>query len=1390
MPSSYKDLNSKSEKFNSDREARYKKPKISAPPQQFDTQSVMTRALLFLYIQGALGFDSERQSVNAAARGRRPTGINDTSPAAGLRRRLTVVDHLDEVARVREIDRMVRSAMAKSQSGNDAVVTPDNEVPARTSDVPAQGPHSIPASEEHNAITQTILRPGEREDVAIPLEKGFLRQVFHELQTGQSRDAVPIPASQGNPWFGAEAAPVTKGRRRKKGYSPVYSYSLFGPSSTRSNVGAGDAINKLLNYPLYEEMGGELKNKVTEVVNGLKVRNKVSYAQLLMDMQRVIYTLIGEHGKSSKKMFDLMLAQEEIAVQMFNYGGVDLVNQNDDILETPEEAVNPEYIEQRFNPNKNITGHGNVLNQREGYLFPPVATERGNDYEGVISAKDAAQQIHNNVPFKDIINTAKATINKNRLSRQKHPSEASVSHWQEVEKLYYKDAYKIDVVVDQKFLEKREYFLLYRTLLHFSLLEKSHDSTSNEYAELQADKQYAQDIAKINTLSYTYLLNLNYDKLKRVAEACEGVDKKLWPLHTSELARETVGDNVEDLYLFNALIFKLINANCFNKNTALLLRPVDALKEYTQINPIAILPEKQTTSESSDNVKSYQGFKNSTSFTKQSDYNHQFVHYINENSKDEAKNITSRMELSHPVDAPPVSAYTYGFSVHHQTGWLARPNRDNADVLPGRIGVVRFSDESLYVTAFIEGELREKLYNASEASANPVLSTMSRMKQFNHITQASNRGTRRDFSWQTDSLLRGESLYKYLLDSLWGSFIESPVSDYNFPFAELVFNTKEHQVDIKGKNLSEIVTEFIHLALVDTAHVTKQRLWLKSDAQEIAENILPLYKTLYAEFTDEMHEMNWQEFLGELALLALQFAPIGLKFAGLTGRVTLQIRQVVNAYRAQGLRGAALAKASAPSVMNIAVRGALQAGKLLARGAWEAVDPYPIDFMQQLGKAPRSVLNSRIIQNFGSPLIQSALDKARKMKNLEQALIKKGAVCWDGAVRFQHKAGLISTDTLTDFNQAKVRAHNYVAFIGDEPQLIHSASELKTVPVGSRIGIIAVDGSELKHAMVLLDGSTVGGINNGYLGKSPGWEEIKLTDVLRWEPDGSIRLNNMPDNVKFVLVAEGGAYVGSGIPTPVKRWTETIQGPAVKRQPDSGANIGDSVDKSAEPREFDLNLEDLASCLGTGGRSKRSPGGSGGCRVVSGQSGGNVIELESPTRELTNNRPKLQEEEFERLMHVREVGKDPVTHLKTTGFVRIVTDDFDLDHLTGPYSAKFVLLKGPEGPKLVIGAIHQDSNVKIFSHPALTRFGSQSSGADLPVLSAGYIGRSSDGNTFVVNVSGHYQPKASDLKPMTEYLSKIGVRNPVIVGGGSELLAKVHYLWLRDGKLYRKNIFQ
>lgn len=922
------------------------------------------------------------------------------------------------------------------------------------------------------------------------------------------------------------------------------SYTISGPSNTQQHVNAGDAIDNLINYRLYNTMGAILRKQVIRIVTALRVGRDVNYAQLLQAIQSRLFVLLARYKNNSEKVFELLLALWEINSQMTEYGV-----KPQDPPETLGTEVNPAEIETRLVPD---TAHGRPHpgKHQTGYLFPSPQ-HSGNDFEGVTSAAEVERQVHNGTLFSDIVLKATKKINENRRNQFVKPSERDLQKMGEVEDYYYGNRNKIKINPNAEELKNREEFLLFRTLLHYTLLESHYVKDTTEYRDIQNKKQYAADIFVINSIGYQYLLKLDYDKLKMVADACKDVEPKLWPLYTSELARETAGKNIEDLYLINALIFHFISSNSmlsrlipgehFSQDTMKILRPINALKEYVEIDPISILPAKQNKTEPAGDVKSYLDFRKSTEFSEQSDYNHQFSNYINKYSREEAKAMTSEMALG-AVSAIPIAAYTYGLSIHHNTGWLTTGNTENADVLPGRLGIVKFEDGRVHVTAFVQGELRQKQYSAEEVVNNPVLTAMSG-KISAKVSVASNRFSRGKVGWKTVNTFRSDLVYKHLLDSLWGTFFASPVKDFSYPYAELVFNSGEHQLSIAGKNLTGIVEDILHLALVDTAHAAKQQLWLKSDGQKIAEDILPLYKTLYAEFTDDEHEMDWEEFVGEVFLLILQLAPTGIKLLRLPGKVLGQVRQVIRNFRSQGLQGRALLKSSMPSVMKIVGGAAAHTGGLVGRAAWEMVDPMPMDFMQlRVNKGPVSLINTQNTPNFGAALKKGALKRERGMKNIDKSLMKDGAVCWDGAVKFQFKAGLIKAGELAKFRQAKVRASNYIAFIGSEPKMIRSLDALSQISPGSRIGFIEVESSELKHAMILLDDHTAGGINNGYLGKSPGWTEIALADVLRWEPDGSIRLKSKGDDAKFILVAEGGSHTGSGIPGPVKQWTNEVSG--------------------------------------------------------------------------------------------------------------------------------------------------------------------------------------------------------------------------------------------------------
>lgn len=103
--------------------------------------------------------------------------------------------------------------------------------------------------------------------------------------------------------------------------------------------------------------------------------------------------------------------------------------------------------------------------------------------------------------------------------------------------------------------------------------------------------------------------------------------------------------------------------------------------------------------------------------------------------------------------------------------------------------------------------------------------------------------------------------------------------------------------------------------------------------------------------------------------------------------------------------------------------------------------------------------------------------------------------------------------------------------------------------------------------------------------------------------------------------------------------------------------------------------------------------------------------------------------------------------------VRITKPD-DLKVVLKPDTvSKFVFTQDNQ---LIIGTIDKSAPPKWLSHPAIAEIGA-GSGQSEKVVSAGYIRKDAFGKFHLSDVSGHYLPKKSDLRPAQEYLRNMGV---------------------------------
>lgn len=101
-----------------------------------------------------------------------------------------------------------------------------------------------------------------------------------------------------------------------------------------------------------------------------------------------------------------------------------------------------------------------------------------------------------------------------------------------------------------------------------------------------------------------------------------------------------------------------------------------------------------------------------------------------------------------------------------------------------------------------------------------------------------------------------------------------------------------------------------------------------------------------------------------------------------------------------------------------------------------------------------------------------------------------------------------------------------------------------------------------------------------------------------------------------------------------------------------------------------------------------------------------------------------------------------------------ITKPEDLNVVSKPNTvSKFVFTQDKQ---LIVGNIDKGVPPKWLSHPAIAEIGA-GTGQSEQVISAGYIRKDRMGKTHLSNVSGHYLPKQSDLKPAQEYLKNMGV---------------------------------
>ncbi|WP_339056583.1 hypothetical protein [Candidatus Regiella endosymbiont of Tuberolachnus salignus] len=147
---------------------------------------------------------------------------------------------------------------------------------------------------------------------------------------------------------------------------------------------------------------------------------------------------------------------------------------------------------------------------------------------------------------------------------------------------------------------------------------------------------------------------------------------------------------------------------------------------------------------------------------------------------------------------------------------------------------------------------------------------------------------------------------------------------------------------------------------------------------------------------------------------------------------------------------------------------------------------------------------------------------------------------------------------------------------------------------------------------------------------------------------------------------------------------------------------------------------------------------------------------------LPNNRAGEFNDEYIR-------ASDAFEHL----FVRIetVVDASSLEHLKElGWQGKFIVTS--DG-KLRIGTFKQKegANLKTLSHPSLS---SMENNQPLPVVSAGYIGRKENGNTYITHMSGHFLPNKKSLNYASKILFALGVPHQQVSAFGFKHFKLIH----------------
>ncbi|WP_017348483.1 hypothetical protein [Pantoea sp. A4] len=90
--------------------------------------------------------------------------------------------------------------------------------------------------------------------------------------------------------------------------------------------------------------------------------------------------------------------------------------------------------------------------------------------------------------------------------------------------------------------------------------------------------------------------------------------------------------------------------------------------------------------------------------------------------------------------------------------------------------------------------------------------------------------------------------------------------------------------------------------------------------------------------------------------------------------------------------------------------------------------------------------------------------------------------CWDFVIDIQRKAGMITPQQALQL--LKTRSNSFQDFLGKDALLITSTEQIKSIPLGARLGFISEDAQHqdvIHHAMIYLKEGRAAGVNNQWL---------------------------------------------------------------------------------------------------------------------------------------------------------------------------------------------------------------------------------------------------------------------------------------------------------------------